>query len=395
MVNKLETKEILNAYLAGFSDAEGCFRIRLRENTWTPYISFGQTRPEGILVAWKEYDGSLITRRQVNKRRTIEAGTIVYNKRELDLTIAKLEDAIRFMNAVHPMLLGKRSQVSAILEALEKDPDRKDMKIAEELYRLLSKEKNKNIKVDQRTKDKKCLRCDDNAIARGLCSLHYQRLKIAAIKAGTWDPHLIKKFCYGRAPTDRDKAYLAGFFDGDGNLDLFETISGFFPAVVFDQTAPEPVLFINEIYADKVIFRNKAGTRRNRVEIKLTAQEVALQFIQDIAPYSQEKLFEINLMLNSWHPKLTYKEAFEYKAKIAAFREWEIPENYLDSIKPPKQIVVCSVCGGPNMANNLCAKHHGRWKKYGDPKIKSHRINGKWTLCKEEPDGTLTKKDFS
>jgi hypothetical protein len=104
-------------------------------------------------------------------------------------------------------------------------------------------------------------------------------------------------------------AYFAGYFDGDGSIDLRQRSNTWHLAVTFNQTRPEALVRLQAVYGGNLRFCKKAPPRRNQLTWSLTQRAAVLTFLRDVQPFVIEKHEEVAAVLARYRPTLTSQEA--------------------------------------------------------------------------------------
>jgi len=319
---------ISDAYLAGFTDAEGCVGVAAVNgaSSWAIRVDFAQTRPETVKEVHSAFGGAL--RVDVPKKENW--------KNKLALRISSLASTRDFLRRTAPFLRSKHEQVQLILERFAPDMAEADARrLMKELTTLKEAEidrstfpwspKRGRVRQDVKCKVDECYR---TTYARGQCQTHYRSSRYREEIAGAWVPgprRVPEVFHYQRQPGQSEIEYMAGFFDGDGNLWFEKSML----RIAFGQTDGRPLLLFRDVYGGGIKPWEQPGKRRLAAAYKLSTQEAVRQFLRDVQPNVIEKRFEVDLVLNQWKPGMTLEQITRLKNQVDQHRSYEIPPDFL------------------------------------------------------------------
>jgi hypothetical protein len=103
------------------------------------------------------------------------------------------------------------------------------------------------------------------------------------------------------ALTVTERAYIAGFFDGEGSVGLYPKKSGFALKVAVVQRKPEVVFWLHSLFGGAlctIVREERAGT--TYYELRLEGPALALPLLRIIAPYVREKKDQVDLVLHHY-----------------------------------------------------------------------------------------------
>lgn len=230
--------------------------------------------------------------------------------------LQRASTVICFLQDTLPYLREKRVQAQVLIDHFSSRMNRAK---AEMLRSVLHNEKQREIEPAQFARSdlkRTCQLCPRTSRARGLCVYHYQR---ARLRAGVdFMPQSAKPFAYARAPTPEERAYAAGYFDGDGSFDFRAVNGSWYIFITFNQTRPEGVELLHEIYGGTIRVCRPATPRRMQLNYRIQRRAAALQFLADIRPYSIERRAEINLLVNNYYAGMPDAEALALRAMLKA-----------------------------------------------------------------------------
>lgn len=295
------------AYLAGYFDAEGCVRVAMNHGRfWQASIMFQQVKPIVLERIQQIYGGVL--RRSGNKT--------CWQMRRYAVVAC-------FLNDVLPFLGEKRSQAQMVLDRFASRLSRSDGRA---LVRDLAHARKRRLKKAEVPSTKRRRApcsfpqgCHSVAVCRGLCGRHYQQAKRdGAFTVGPRNKP--RAFAYVRIPNETDLNYFAGYFDGDGNIDVQRIGRTWHVRIAFEQTFVDGVKRIWEVYGGSLQYLKKTAPNRPAVAYRLIAHEAVMKFLRDIRPYTIEKALEIDLILFRYRTDLTNAEAFELLDELERLR---------------------------------------------------------------------------
>ena len=297
---------VFRAYLAGYFDAEGCVRVAANhERFWQATIVFKQVKPIVLEQIQAVYGGTL---RQVGTQTRWQ--------------MRRYAVVACFLNDVLPFLGEKRDQAQMVLDRFaSKLPHVTGRTLTRDLTRA-KKRRLKEVAVPStRRRRGTCSYEDCHAVAvcRGLCGCHYQQAKRAgAFVVGSRNK--LRAFEYARIPDETDLSYVAGYFDGDGNIDIQKIGRTWHVRIAFEQTFVEGVKRVWQIYGGCLQYNARTGCERPSVTYRLIAREAVMRFLRDIRPHTLEKAPEIDLVLSRYKSSLSDPEARRLLDEIERLR---------------------------------------------------------------------------
>ena len=303
------------AYFAGYFDAAGCVMVSAANHgaSWRAIVGFGQTKPNVLHRLHGAYGGNLY---QVKRQRANWRPKTNWQLSRFGAVACLLTDILPFLGE-------KREQVEAVMQRFSsrmKTEDGQRLRAdlsAMKKQALDPKALPEGVRVSGQKKKQTCVTrgCTRRSRARRLCTMHYQRSKTSA-----FSPTPSKAFTYSRVPTAVDKAYFAGYFDGDGNLDLRQKSGTWHLTIYFNQTRPEGVLRLRGVYGGLLALRTKNQPRRHLLSWVLSTRAGVLAFLYDIVEHSIEKRDEIRIMLSKYRSRLSDEEGAALLAEIKKTR---------------------------------------------------------------------------
>lgn len=312
-------------YVAGFADAELCFRLNysMSGQRWIPEIACGQTRPQAVNMLRQQYGGSLTL---AHKKPP--------DKDQLAWKLATFDGIKNFLSEVSPFLLEKGPEAAELAKAFSIDLTKieEGLPINENLTALKKASSIPEEGFDQPSKTLKvkvdyCVvpGCKLRIRSGELCYKHHAEAK----QQPDWvDGRLqVDPFSYKKIPSEEEKQYIAGYFDGDGNVHAEYTHL----QVVFGQTKSPGILLMQSIYGGSIIL-DKLPTNKKKnlvARYQLRAREAVLQFLRDVQPFVLEKKAIVDLILNCWRPRLSIEEWTKIEQEMAAHFSYRMPEDIL------------------------------------------------------------------
>ena len=131
-----------------------------------------------------------------------------------------------------------------------------------------------------------------------------------------------------------DLGYIAGLFDGEGCVTIMGKIGNQQNIrVYFAMCDPEPIEYLQECYGGKITERKRPEGRRLIFVWFLTSSR-ALEFLEDILPYSLGKRKQIVEALRFPHGQMVYYRSRPMPPEVRELRE-EIKKN-LQILKEPR-----------------------------------------------------------
>ena len=307
------------AYFAGYTDAEGCIGIctfmQKGLSYWSGSVSFNQTQPMVVERMHAVYGGSLSVRKRGYPRRL-----------QKQLQIQRLSDVRRFLSDVIPYLREKQSQAEIVLNQF--DPRAEHMTNQWLLGRLIKLKAKRldNAVIEPRLAispqaQLQCVDCGERASSRGFCARHYQKARrdgrITPNKKGAGVP-----FTYGRALKAFDASYFAGYFDGDGCIQIVAEKRRWYPRISFGQTQPDTLIELHAIYGGSLTF-GEAATNRHRPKLhyQLCQREAVLTMLLNILPFLIEKRDQVELLLTTYRPDMAFDDAKKLKWRLSQMKQ--------------------------------------------------------------------------
>jgi hypothetical protein len=290
------------AYFAGYFDAEGSLGVFPANagRSWCTRINFGQTNPAVLRQLHSFYGGTLgQTRRQHANWRS-----------QTHWVLSRFNIIACFLEDLRPHLGEKRDQVEAVLSRFSTRMPAPD---ARKLIRDLKRMKKtaltaRHLPAAVKRPRRMQVHCEADAChrparAQRLCTLHYQRAR-AAGTLPVLQPNRGARVFERPTVAPTELAYFAGYFDGDGSVDLRQHSSTWHLAIAFNQTRFEALLRMHAVYGGNLRFCQKQLPRRHQLKWSLTKREAVLAFLRDVQPHVIEKTREVNLLLSEYTPTL-------------------------------------------------------------------------------------------
>ena len=263
------------AFIGGYFDAEGCLslhEIPLRTCTecgWGLAIGFGQTNPSVLKYMHSFYGGRL---------SPVKKDPPPNWRRQTVWQLRKFRGVCCFLQDILPYLGEKRAQVEAVLQRFNA---RMTREAGDALQALLTVEKK--------------------------LELQYLPVELSTI-------------CQA-PPSLTERAYAAGFFDGDGSIEVRRKASTWHLTVTFNQTRKEGILKLAANYLGYSGFKIKVKPRRNQLSWRISVRETVLTFLRDIQPFSIEKKPQIDLILTDYSPLMSDFEGLVLNIKLEMLRQ--------------------------------------------------------------------------
>lgn len=269
--------QLLPAFVAGYTDAEGCIgvnhQIQGKYSIWSTRVSFRQASPEIVHQLHAEFMGCLTIEKKKGKKPIHH------------LRWQALGDVQRFLNFVTPHLREKRSQAEAVLAFDPQAGDEKNKAIQAFVTDEKWLEVDPTLAKKAERQSGSCKKCTSPAISRGFCHNHYHQAR----KSG--ELTLTERQARLRIPTLDERAYFAGYFDGDGTITMRKHRMGHrYPVISFGQTRPNVVVALHEIYGGSLTLRDGENEkRRARLQWQLSQHGAVTAFLEDISDFTIEK----------------------------------------------------------------------------------------------------------
>ena len=102
------------------------------------------------------------------------------------------------------------------------------------------------------------------------------------------------------ALTVPERAYIAGYFDGEGSVGLYPKKSGFALKVTIAQRKPEVLLWLHGIFGGAFVTVERITRGDTYYELRLEGRVAALPLLRTIAPYVREKKEQIDLVIDHY-----------------------------------------------------------------------------------------------
>lgn len=97
------------------------------------------------------------------------------------------------------------------------------------------------------------------------------------------------------------RAYIAGYFDGEGSVGLYPKKAGFALKVTVVQRKPEVLLWLHGLFGGALVTVDRTEARGNiYYELRLEGPDAALPLLKVIAPYVREKKDQIDLVISHY-----------------------------------------------------------------------------------------------
>jgi radical SAM protein with 4Fe4S-binding SPASM domain len=273
------------AFFAGYFDAEGCIRVGRRHAChWYARVAFQQNDPTVI-----------------TKLRAFYGGAFYARGRKTTWQLDRFAALACFLTDIQPYVREKAAQIALVLTRFA---SAMAIDAGKSLMRDLTRDKHtarvKPSHASKRAKRAICTKCSCIAVCRGLCGAHYQAAK-RTNEFVTGPRNKVRPFNYRRPPTVIELAYLAGYFDGDGNVDIMRVQDTRHVRITFEQCCPDAVQFMHEIYGGTLRYCvPKKKTHRPSLRYVIAQQEAALAFLRDLQPHMLEKRDEADLVLTGY-----------------------------------------------------------------------------------------------
>lgn len=170
--------------------------------------------------------------------------------------------------------------------------------------------------------------CEKKILAQGLCSAHYTRL---------WRSGELSLLQPERGPridqpivetTSEQRAYFAGYFDGEGCVRLTRsphaknpTRGYFILTIEFSQTRPDVVVEMYRHYGGKLRIKIHRNERwRPAVKWVIARRLSTIRFLEDLRPYVREKRDQVEMVLASYHPRMSDEEGEALQQKLSQLK---------------------------------------------------------------------------
>lgn len=170
----------------------------------------------------------------------------------------------------------------------------------------------------------KCLNCAERAFARGFCGRHYQKARregrITTNRKGTGVP-----FAYGRPLKEFEAPYFAGYFDGDGCIQLASengSRRSWYPRITFAQTQPDTLIELHAIYGGSLTLE-EARTERHRPKLlyQLAQRAAVFAMLRDMRQFLIEKRDQVELLLAQFRPDMPFDDGKKLKDQLSKMKQ--------------------------------------------------------------------------
>lgn len=282
------------AYYAGYFDSEGCVRVgRRHKHHWYARVTFQQNDPQVVV-----------------RLRTVYGGSFFSRGHKTMWQLDRFAALACFLSDIQPFVREKQSQIMAVLERFASAMSTATgLRLMRDLRRAKHRVCVKPTHVPQRIPPATCSRCTRYAVCRGLCGRHYQIDKRTG-NLTTGSQRRPRQFAYRHIPSSEELAYISGYFDGDGNVDLILVNRTWHPRITFEQCCPDGVLLMHKTYGGSLRYcPAKKVTHRPSIRYVIAQQQAVMTFLNDVQPYIIEKRAEVELIRanfsdTSKHPQL-------------------------------------------------------------------------------------------
>jgi hypothetical protein len=156
--------------------------------------------------------------------------------------------------------------------------------------------------------------CVQRGRARGLCFKHYYRARTA----GTLPPLAVRP---RREASELERAYFAGYFDGDGCVRLDFDRDRWRVAIAFGQTRGEGLYALHEVYGGSLARYARRGNRRPVLYWHLSARADTERFLRDVAPYAIEKREQVQRALVAFREPLTLEAGRVLRLELSRLKQ--------------------------------------------------------------------------
>ena len=106
-----------------------------------------------------------------------------------------------------------------------------------------------------------------------------------------------------------ERAYIAGYFDGEGSVGLYPKKSGFALKVTIAQRKPEVLLWLHSLFGGAFVTVLRPERGNTYYELRLESRELVLPLLRIIAPYVKEKREQVDLVLAHYDGARTTEES--------------------------------------------------------------------------------------
>lgn len=151
---------------------------------------------------------------------------------------------------------------------------------------------------------------------RGFCDKHYANLMRIGFPVALQAYN--KRSGIRREATDAERAYFAGYFDGEGCLQVAPRQGGgYYARVDFGQTNPTVLLLLESVYGGALASLPGKGRRRPQTRWRLGRAASVKKFLEDVEPFVLEKREQVVAVLR----RFFVEEAVGQEALIAELSE--------------------------------------------------------------------------
>ncbi len=99
------------------------------------------------------------------------------------------------------------------------------------------------------------------------------------------------------ALTIAERAYIAGYFDGEGSVGLYPKKSGFALKVTIAQRKPEVLLWMHSLFGGAFVTVDRVDRGNLYYELRLEGTVLVAPLLRVIAPYVREKKEQVDLVM--------------------------------------------------------------------------------------------------
>jgi len=97
-----------------------------------------------------------------------------------------------------------------------------------------------------------------------------------------------------------DRAYIAGYFDGEGSVGLYPKKSGFALKVTIAQRKPEVLLWMHSLFGGAFVSIDRVERNNQYYELRLEGPALALPLLRIVAPYVREKKEQVTVVIEHY-----------------------------------------------------------------------------------------------
>ncbi len=138
--------------------------------------------------------------------------------------------------------------------------------------------------------------CGKPVKAKTFCVRHYANLlRIGQpVPVRKWERRSVVR----REATEVERAYIAGYFDGEGCLTVSLRPDGsHYTRIDFGQTVPDVVTFMESIYGGSLLAYPAKPAHRAQTRWRLSRASSVKVFLEDIFPFCREKRDQVSAVL--------------------------------------------------------------------------------------------------